>query len=135
MPENCVRTALTHLVCGERFEQNRSRFLACGAPLRSTDGIGGLIDDLAREFRLGKATHLSWAARCSSGDGSVLESRGDGGESGSGRCILEIMQACNTLDSLVLVARWYGGRHLGGARFRIYRKLTMDLLSREGSKT
>lgn len=71
-----------------------------------------------------KASHLSWAFRLSDG----TEIKNDGGESGSGNCILEVMRNMNTVDCMVLVARWYGGKHLGGLRFRIYRNTTKQLL-------
>ena len=72
-----------------------------------------------------KASHLSWAIRLS--DGTELKS--DGGESGSGNCILEVMRNLSAENCLILVARWYGGKHLGGLRFRIYRNSTKELLS------
>jgi putative IMPACT (imprinted ancient) family translation regulator len=71
---------------------------------------------------------LSWAARFAGGDGVIAEMKEDGGETGAGRVILESMRARNAENCLVLVARWYGGRHLGGMRFRIYRSLTERLL-------
>lgn len=71
-----------------------------------------------------KASHLSWAARLSDG----TELKNDGGEAGSGNCILDVMRNMEAQDCLVLVARWYGGKHLGGMRFRIYRNTTKELL-------
>ena len=75
-------------------------------------------------FRLKKASHLSWAVRLSDG----TELKNDGGESGSGNCILDVMRNMNAENCLILVARWYGGKHLGGMRFRIYRDATRELL-------
>lgn len=72
-----------------------------------------------------KASHLSWAIRLSDG----AEFKNDGGESGSGNCILEVMRNMNAVNCLILVARWYGGKHLGGLRFRIYRNSTKELLT------
>jgi len=74
---------------------------------------------------LKKASHLSWAIRLSNG----TEVKNDGGESGSGRCILDVMREMDVENCLVLVARWYGGKHLGGLRFRIYRRTTAELIS------
>ena len=71
-----------------------------------------------------KASHLSWAIRLS--DGSEIKN--DGGESGSGNCILNVMREMDAENCLILVARWYGGKHLGGMRFRIYRNTTKELL-------
>ena len=75
-----------------------------------------------------KASHLSWAVRLSNG----TELKNDGGESGSGNCILDTMRSMNTVDCMVLVARWYGGKHLGGMRFRIYKNTTRDLIHEYG---
>ena len=72
-----------------------------------------------------KASHLSWAIRLSDG----TEIKNDCGESKSGNCILEVMRNMNTVNCMVLVARWYGGKHLGGLRFRIYRNTTKQLLT------
>lgn len=116
---------------GQKTEESRSRFQACGGPCGSGADASLLVRELTAAFRLGKATQLSWAARFRSQGGAVREARDDGGESGAARCILEVMQAMDAVDCLVLVARWYGGRHLGGMRFRIYRDLTARLL-REG---
>ncbi len=117
---------------GEKIAESRSRFQACGGPCRSGAGASLLVAELTAGFRLDKATQLSWAARFRSQGGAVLEAREDGGESGASRCILEVMQAMDAVDCLVLVARWYGGRHLGGMRFRIYRNLTARLLQEGG---
>lgn len=112
------------------MEENRSRFQACGGPCRSREEALPLVAFLRDEFRLGKATQLSWAARI--GGRPVTEIREDGGESGASRCILDVMRAAGAVDCLVLVARWYGGRHLGGARFRMYSGLTAKLLKEPG---
>jgi putative IMPACT (imprinted ancient) family translation regulator len=113
---------------GERVEENRSRFAAFGGPCREESSIAPLVSSLVSVHRLGKATQVSWAARYRTPEGRLAESRHDGGEAGAGRTILEAMQLIGAGDCLVLVARWYGGRHLGGARFRIYSRLTVDLL-------
>lgn len=98
--------------------------MACGTPLLPDSDPDRTISMLVKKFKLKKASHLSWAARYS--DGS--EVKNDGGESGSGNCILETMRNMDAENCLVLVARWYGGKHLGGMRFRIYRNTAKDLL-------
>jgi putative IMPACT (imprinted ancient) family translation regulator len=118
---------------GERVEENRSRFMACGGPCGSTADAVSLVAEMTGLFRLAKASQSSWAARFRTPGGAVREEHDDGGESGAARCILEVMQAMDAVDCLVLVARWYGGRHLGGMRFRIYRTLTGRLLASAGA--
>ena len=82
---------------------------------------------LSGSFGLEDASHLSWALRPENG-GSVMETKSDGGETGAGSCILDVLRKRKVTNMLVLVARWYGGRHLGPMRFRIYRKLTGRVL-------
>jgi putative IMPACT (imprinted ancient) family translation regulator len=108
--------------------EKRSRFLACGAPATPEDPPDMIVHELAGRFRMEKAGHLSWALRLRDG----TERKGDGGESGAGNCILEAMRGRNAADCLILVARWYGGIHLGGLRFRIYRQAAGELLSSFG---
>ena len=83
---------------------------------------------LAARHGLEGASHLSWAVRAGSG-GSVSEGKSDGGESGAGGCILEAMRRSGCTGLLIVVARWYGGRHLGALRFRIYRAIALELAS------
>lgn len=98
--------------------------MACGTPLSHETNPDKVISRLVRKYKMKKASHLSWAARFS--DGSELKN--DGGEAGSGNCILETMRNMDAENCLILVARWYGGKHLGGMRFRIYRSTTRELL-------
>lgn len=115
---------LSETVSGTPVLENQSRFLACGAPLSGIDDPSGLVPVLSRKYRLKKASHLSWAARLEDG----TELKNDGGESGAGSCILETMRNMEAVNCIILVARWYGGKHLGGMRFRIYRNATKELL-------
>ena len=114
-------------VAGERVRRGRDRFQAFRVPCDSLDAASDLARGLTATFGLGDASHLSWAVRAGSG-GSIIEAKNDGGERGAGNCILDTMRKTGTSGVLVLVARWYGGRHLGGLRFRIYRGLTSDIL-------
>lgn len=75
-----------------------------------------------------KASHVSWACRLVI-EGRISEMKSDGGESGAGSIILDVLRKSSAENVLIAVARWYGGKHLGGLRFRIYRKLTSDMLT------
>lgn len=116
-------------VCGRPVLEKQSRFIACGVPVHGKDAIAEAVQAAAKRFRMEKASQLSWACRLSDG----TEMKNDGGESGAGRCILEVMNGMNALDCVVMVARWYGGRHLGSMRFRIYREAARELLAEQGT--
>ncbi len=116
-------------VCGKPVLEKQSRFLACGVPLSGKDAINATVQAATKRFRMDKAGQLSWACRLA--DGTELKS--DGGEPGAGKCILEVMNGMNAVDCIVIVARWYGGKHLGGMRFRIYRESARELLAEQGT--
>lgn len=99
-------------VVGKKLRQGKDRFQAFSVPCDNSNDVPGIISQLTSGHRLHKASHITWAHRlkCS---GSIREMKNDGGESGAGNCILEIMRKKNTVNTLVLIARWYGGRHLG----------------------
>lgn len=109
----------------EPRRQGRDRFQAFGIPCARPSEAPALLARLGSECGLTEASHLIWALRTSEG-GRLEEAKSDGGESGAGNCILEVMRRRGTLGRLVLVARWYGGRHLGALRFRIIRELAAE---------
>lgn len=111
---------------GVKHREGRDRFQAFAVTCYPGSDIQDIIEALVSEYRLKKASHLTWAVRLVE-ENSITEKKNDGGESGAGNCILDIMQKKDIRNELVLVARWFGGKHLGGLRFRIYRKLTDDI--------
>lgn len=72
------------------------------------------LKDLKREKSYAKATHNSW--------GAVFTAKGpiksDDGEQGAGTIILKMLEREHLFDHLIVVTRWYGGKKLGGDRFR-----------------
>lgn len=44
--------------------------------------------------------------------------KGDDGEAGAGNVILRMLDREGVEGRLVVVTRWFGGKHLGGDRFR-----------------
>ena len=63
--------------------------------------------------KFAKATHHSWGLLTA--DGPV---KNDDGESGAGMVILRMLEREELTDHVIVVTRWYGGKHLGGDRFR-----------------
>ncbi len=90
-----------------------SRYAVSGGPARTRDEAEALLAELRRNKRFAKATHNSWAAILS---GEAV--RDDDGESGAGQIILQMLERAGLTDHVVIVTRWYGGKHLGGDRFR-----------------
>jgi len=50
--------------------------------------------------------------------------KSDDGESGAGMVILRMLERAERSGELIIVTRWYGGKHLGGDRFRHVQEAT-----------
>lgn len=94
-----------------------SKYAVSGGPVEGRAGVQAFLAALKREKRFAKATHNSWAVILT-GDGVAQPLKGDDGEAGAGNIILRMLQSAGLQDHLVVVTRWYGGKPLGGDRFR-----------------
>lgn len=90
-----------------------SRYAVAGGPCRSEAEARALVAALKRDKRFARATHNSWGLLCEQG---ALKS--DDGEAGAGMVILRMLERAGRRDHLVVVTRWFGGKPLGGDRFR-----------------
>ena len=120
-------TSPTKLVKGAKTRAGACRFAAGGIRLAAGQDPAAALKLLIRKCRMHKASHVSWACRRVR-EGRIDDMKGDGGESGAGNVILDVLQKSSSENILIAIARWYGGKHLGGLRFRIYRKLTSETL-------
>ncbi|WP_312527525.1 YigZ family protein [Paracoccus sp. (in: a-proteobacteria)] len=90
-----------------------SRYAVSGGIAHDRAQVDAHLTQLCRNKRFAKATHHSWAA--------ILGGEGvkdDDGEAGAGALILQMLERAGLTDHVVIVTRWYGGKHLGGDRFR-----------------
>lgn len=91
-----------------------SKYAVSGGPAHSREAAQELVRTLCRDRKFARATHNSW--------GVILDSDGplknDDGESGAGMVILRMLERAELHDHVVVVTRWYGGKKLGGDRFR-----------------
>lgn len=91
-----------------------SKYAVSGGVCTSEDDARALVAELKRSRKkFSKATHHSWAVLTASGP-----LKNDDGESGAGQVILRMLEREGLRDHVVIVTRWYGGKHLGGDRFR-----------------
>ncbi|MDA3858050.1 MAG: YigZ family protein, partial [Roseovarius sp.] len=89
-------------------------YAVSGGAVRSRDDVEAFLKDLKRDKKFARATHNTWAVFLA--DGTAL--KGDDGESGAGMVILRMLERDNLRDHVIVVTRWYGGKRLGGDRFR-----------------
>ncbi len=90
-----------------------SRYAVSGAPVRSRAEIDVVLAQLKSDRAYAKATHNTWAALLPTG-----ALKADDGESGAGMVILRMLERAGLENHVVIVTRWYGGKKLGGDRFR-----------------
>lgn len=90
-----------------------SKYAVSGALCRNEEEAKRFIQTLKKRKKFAKATHHSWALICR--DGPI---KNDDGESGAGAVILRMIEREALQEHIIIVTRWYGGKHLGGDRFR-----------------
>ncbi|WP_273688534.1 YigZ family protein [Ketogulonicigenium vulgare] len=90
-----------------------SKYAVAGGPCASEDAAKAFIKELKKNKKFAKATHNTW--------GLLLEGapiKNDDGEAGAGMVILRMLEREGLQNHIVVVTRWFGGKHLGGDRFR-----------------
>ncbi|MCL4674755.1 MAG: YigZ family protein [Pararhodobacter sp.] len=90
-----------------------SRYAVSGGPCQSEGDAADFLKALKRNKKFAKATHNSWAVILA---GTPVKN--DDGESGAGMVILRMLERAGLHDHILVVTRWYGGKPLGGDRFR-----------------
>lgn len=90
-----------------------SKYAVSGGPVVDRAGVEAFLNELKRRKKYAKATHNTWAVLL--GDGPL---KADDGEGGAGQIIVQMLEREGLRDHVIVVTRWYGGKHLGGDRFR-----------------
>jgi Uncharacterized conserved protein len=90
-----------------------SKYAVSGGPCHSEAETRAFVAELRRIKKFAKATHNTWALLTR--DAGI---KNDDGESGAGMIILRMLEREGLYDHIIVVTRWYGGKHLGGDRFR-----------------
>jgi putative IMPACT (imprinted ancient) family translation regulator len=90
-----------------------SRYAVAGGPCADEAGARAMVVALKADKKFAKATHHSWGLICA--EGAV---KSDDGEAGAGMVILRMLERAGLQGHVVIVTRWYGGKPLGGDRFR-----------------
>lgn len=89
------------------------KYAVSGGPCSSADEARIFLAELKRNRKFAKANHNSGGLIC--GDQMI---KNDDGEAGAGMVILRMLERDGLLNHIVVVTRWFGGKQLGGDRFR-----------------
>ena len=115
------------LVLENIISDRGSKYAVSGGPCRSDAEARAFLKELKRNKKFAKATHNTWA--CLTEDGPL---KNDDGESGAGMVILRMLEREAVQNEIVVVTRWYGGKHLGGDRFRHVQEAVRLYLAERG---
>lgn len=99
---------------GRILSDKGSKYAVSGCAVSDRSAIDDAMRALKADRAYARATHNSWAAHLS--DSGPI--KGDDGESGAGMVILRMLAREGLHDHMIVVTRWYGGKPLGGDRFR-----------------
>ncbi|SIS53635.1 YigZ family protein [Phaeovulum vinaykumarii] len=116
------------LVIENVLSDRGSRYAVAGAPARDQAAARAHLAALRRRKKIARATHRSWGL-LSTAEGPIKD---DDGESGAGMVILRMLERAGLHDHVVVVVRWYGGKHLGGDRFRHVQQAVRQYLAARG---
>ena len=89
-----------------------------------------VFHQLFRNHSIAKATHNIYAYRIQKQDG-FFENSCDDGEYGAGRKLLRFLQENNIVNKIVIVTRWYGGKHMGQRRYECIMKVANEILHKD----
>lgn len=106
---------------GDVSEQKKSRFQGHVARVSSVHDVERAIECLLVNNKIQHATHNMMAYRMYvdiNGTKTLLQDCDDDGEAAAGKRLLHLLQVMDVDGLLVVVSRWYGGVHLGPARFQ-----------------
>lgn len=90
-----------------------SKYSVSGGTVTSRAEVDAFLKDLKKNKKFAKATHKTWAVLLP--DGPL---KADDGEAGAGNVILRMLEREGVENHIIVVTRWFGGKHLGGDRFR-----------------
>lgn len=90
------------------------------------------LAQLLRDRRIAAATHNMLAYRFIDERGVLVSDNDDDGERSSGQKIAALLELTGAQDVLVVVSRWFGGTHLGPARFKHIATTARQLLDDAG---
>lgn len=114
--------------------RGKSRFVSYAVAVQDCADINAAYLKLKSEFT--QATHISCAFRLPGFQTHINQDYYDDGEWGCGRTMLKVLKKEQILNIAVFLIRFYGGKHLGTARFDVFREFTSEainqlILSRE----
>lgn len=113
----------------EVIKDRKSTFVGFATRVHSVDDVNRKFNKLLGDRKIQKANHLMRAYRIKKENSDVIfEDCEDDGEAASGSRLLHLLNLMDAWDVYVVVARWFGGVHIGPVRFRHINECARDAL-------
>lgn len=105
----------------------KSRFVSFATRVRDTGEVQAAL--LKLRMKYADATHVACAYRLPGVNTPQNQDFVDDGEFGCGRTMLRVLRDSKQYNIAVFMVRYYGGKHLGVARFEVFRELTRKAIA------
>lgn len=103
------------------------------AKVTSMDQVHWVLAELLSDKKIAKATHNMIAYKFTdAATGRAISDNDDDGEKGSGAKLAALLELTKADNVIVIVSRWYGGIHLGPARFKWFASVARDAMEQFG---
>ncbi|CCC70030.1 hypothetical protein NCAS_0D04490 [Naumovozyma castellii] len=104
-------------VSSDPITDRGSTFMAFAAKVNSEEEAFALLEQLKTDHKIRKANHVMSAWRIKNND-LVFQDSDDDGETAAGSRMLHLITIMDVWNVIVVVARWFGGVHIGPDRFK-----------------
>lgn len=129
--QELIATNQAPTVYGDSKQVENSEFISYAVKVSSAEEVRVAYRKL--RVRYADAHHIMSAFRLDPPNGPYNQEANDDGEYGGGRAILSVLQDNDVLNVAVFVVRFFGGKHIGAARFDAIKKLTNTALCKVGA--
>ncbi|GAA6000856.1 hypothetical protein JCM10207_004692 [Rhodosporidiobolus poonsookiae] len=120
------------IVSSEPLVDRKSVFVGHAARVNSVAEVNAVMAELLSNSKIARATHNISAYQFTSDDGIRRADNDDDGESAAGSRLAQLLTLIDVPNVMVVVTRWYGGVHLGAARFKDINLAAREALAAAG---
>lgn len=125
-------------VASDPITDRGSTFMAFATHVTSEEDAFAKLDLIKTDKKMSKASHIMSAWRIKSDeDGSnvVFRDCDDDGETAAGSRMLHLITIMDVWNCMVIVARWFGGAHIGPDRFKHINSTAREAVLKAGFET
>ncbi|KAH3767026.1 UPF0029 family protein [Pelomyxa schiedti] len=123
------------IVHSEPILDRKSKFIAHAARISDSSQVQEFIQVLKSDKSIATATHNVVAHRVLLPNGQLDIQGNDDGETGASNKLIWLLDQRKETDIVVMVTRWYGGIHLGPARFKHIVSVAAEAMDKLPKKT